>query len=98
MNSVPIQLVLHPLRDVEYLRERRAFSRIEIDRPVVLAQRIGHARETRILRDGRELRHVQERRERAADQRIAWSLLADRLDVFGQHFTPHARGVFSGCR
>ena len=62
--------------------EARAVARIEIDRHVVrrAADRL-HAREPRVLRDRRELRHVEQRRQRSADQPIARPLLVDRLDV-----------------
>ena len=90
-DAQPIELVLDVARDVQHVVEAGAVTGIEIDRRVVLRQRIGHARKPRVLRDRRDLRHVQERRQRSADQPIARALFADRLDLVRQDFAPDAR-------
>ena len=66
-----LELVADPARDVEYLRERRALAGIEIERDEVGIERRLHAREPRVLPDRGELRHVEERHERAADEASA---------------------------
>ena len=84
-----LELVAHPAGDVEHLRERGAVAGIEIDRDVVGVERRLHAREPRVLRDRGELRHVEQRDERSADESLGAGLV-DRIDVGGQHFDAHA--------
>ena len=86
-----VQLVADPARDVEHAGERRAVGRIEIDRDVVGVERRLHAREPRVLRDRRKLRHVEQRRQRSADEALRVRL-ADRVELVGQRLDPHARG------
>ncbi len=62
-----VELVANPPRDVEHALERHAVGRIEIEARVVGELRMGHAREPGILRDRRELRHVEQRLQGAAD-------------------------------
>ena len=85
-----LELVAHPARDVEHLRERRALARIEIERDEVGVERRLHAREPRVLRDRGELRHVEQRDERSADEALGAALL-DRVEIVGQRFHAHAR-------
>ena len=63
------------------------FVGIEIDRRVVGVVGGLHPREPRVLRDGRDLRHVQQRRQRSADQPLRVRLV-DRLSVF-EHLDAH---------
>ena len=70
--------------------ERGAVAGVEIDRDEIGMERIGDAGEPRILRDRGELRHVEQRRERSADQPIARAFFGDRLDVLRQHLAPDA--------
>ena len=63
-----VELVADPARDVEHLRERRVVARIEIERDVVGVERRLHAREPRVLRDRGNLRHVEQRDQRPADE------------------------------
>ena len=77
----PIQLVAHPPRDVEDLRERRARLRIEIDRDLIgFVQRVDR-REPRVHRDRRELRHVEQRLQAAADEHRRHVGARHRLDA-----------------
>ena len=75
-----VQLVADPSRDVQHPRERRVVVRIEIERDVVGLERRLHAREPRVLRDRRNLRHVEQRDQRAADKPPGVRL-GDRLDA-----------------
>ncbi len=75
-----VELVANPARDVEHVRERHAVRRIEIERGVVGELRMRDAREPRILRDGRQLRHVEQRLQAAADDLRP---LFDDADDFG---------------
>ena len=90
-NAEPIELVLDPARHVEHLANVAPSPGSRSIAVWSWRQRIGDAREPRILRNRRQLRHVEERRQRSADQPIAWALLVGRLDVSGQHFAAHAR-------
>ena len=62
------ELVAHPARHVADARERRALHRIQIDRGEVGGVRRRRAREPGILRDDRELHHVEQGRQPAADE------------------------------
>ena len=92
-----VQLVAHPARHVEHRGERRAVGRIEIDCGVVGVERRLHAREPRVLRDRRDLRHVQQRRQRSADEALRVRL-ADRIDFVSVSIRTPAGGRSSRDR
>ena len=62
-----IELVTNPAGHIEHARESDALGWIEVERGVVGELRVVHARKPRILRDCRELRHVQQRLQVAPD-------------------------------
>ena len=76
-----IELFLDPLRAIEDLRERRARLRIEIDRDLIRRIQIVHRRKPRVHRDRRELRHVEQRLQRSADQPRRHVVVRQRLDA-----------------
>ena len=76
-----IELFLDPSRAIENLRERRARLRIEIDRDLVRRVQIVHRRKPRVHRDRRELRHVEQRLQRSADQPRRHVVVRQRLDA-----------------
>ena len=63
-----VELVVDPPRDVEHARERDALGRVEIERDVIGGLERRDPREPGILRDGGQLRHVQQRLQVAADE------------------------------
>ena len=76
-----VEFVVNPARDLEHARETDAGHGIEIERDVIRVLDRLHAREPRILGDGRELRHVQQRRQVAADDLLASAGHFDRVDA-----------------
>jgi len=83
LDAQRVQLFAHPPRDLDHRRERCPLERIEVDGGEVEIVDRSHARKPGILRDGRDLRHVEQRGQRSAHEARRHLLVGG--DAFDAH-------------